>query len=143
MATTVSIVDTGPLIAALDRSERHHDWAAAHLEMQAPPLLTCEAVLSEAAFMMRRAGLDESLPLAFSERGMVRSLAVVDSEQDSRLVRRLMERYRNVPMSFADACLVRLAERHPGAQLLTFDSDFRIYRTTDRRTIPIIAPDTR
>lgn len=140
MASAVSIVDTGPLVAALDKSEPHHDWAVAQLALLTPPLLTCEAVLSEAAFVMRRSSLDESLPLGFAERGMVRAMAIADSEQNCRLVRRLMERYSDVPMSFADACLVRLAERHPGAQILTFDSDFRIYRTTDRRAIPVITP---
>ncbi len=141
MAVAVSLIDTGPLVAALDRSEPHHDWAAAQLERLEPPLLTCEAVLSEAAFLLRRAGANEALPLRLAERGMVSTVAVTESERDMAHLRRLMEQYSNVPMSFADACLVRLAERFSDAQLLTLDSDFRIYRASGQRTISLLTPE--
>jgi len=105
-----------------------------------PPLLSCEAVLSEAGYLMRRSGLDESLPLGWVTSGTLQLEPSVPSVRESGVLRRLMERYSNVPMSFADACLVRLAERNPGVQLLTFDSGFRIYRTTDGRAIPLLTP---
>ncbi len=103
--------------------------------------MTCEAVLSEAAFLLRRAGANEALPLRLAERGMVRTVAVTESERDIAHLRRLMEQYSDVPMSFADACLVRLAERFADAQLLTFDSDFRIYRASGQRTISLLTPE--
>lgn len=140
MADTVSLIDTGPLVAALDRSEPHHDWAVTQLESLEPPLLTCEAVLSETAFLLRRAGTNEALPLRLAERGMVRTVAVTESERDVARLRRLIEQYSNVPMSFADACLVLLAERFPNAQLLTLDSDFGIYRAAGQRAIPLLTP---
>jgi predicted nucleic acid-binding protein len=52
----------------------------------------------------------------------------------------MMEKYRQVPMSYADACLVWLAENHLGSPVLTLDSDFSIYRLDRARTVPIVAP---
>ena len=52
----------------------------------------------------------------------------------------LLRRYRNVPMSLADACLVRLSELYGDCAVLTLDSDFRIYRRHGRQVIPVLAP---
>ena len=52
-----------------------------------------------------------------------------------------IERYKSVPMSFADACLVRLAELHPGGVIFTFDADFRIYRRHGNKVIPVLMPE--
>ncbi|MGI9175334.1 MAG: hypothetical protein ACR2GR_08465 [Rhodothermales bacterium] len=52
----------------------------------------------------------------------------------------LMTTYRNVPMDFADACLVRMSELHPDSQVMTLDSDFDIYRRHRREVIPVIRP---
>jgi len=51
-----------------------------------------------------------------------------------------MARYQSVPMSFADACLVRMSELWPKTPVFTLDSDFRIYRRNKRQSIPLIAP---
>jgi predicted nucleic acid-binding protein len=70
-------------------------------------------------------------------------LAVVNVlEQEADAVGRLMRRYASVPMSLADACLVRIAERTANATVLTLDSDFRIYRQKGRRLIPLIMRDS-
>jgi predicted nucleic acid-binding protein len=61
-------------------------------------------------------------------------------EADAEALGRLINRYHNVPMSLADACLVRMVERHPKATVLTLDRDFRVYRTHGRRVIPAIMP---
>ena len=63
-------------------------------------------------------------------------------DEDAGAITRLMERYRNVPMSLADACLVRLVERTVGGTLFTLDSNFRIYRQKGRRLIPLLAPSS-
>ena len=57
------------------------------------------------------------------------------------MIEQLMEKYANVPMSFADACLVRMAELYPNSAVLTLDSDFRIYRKNRNQVIPVIMPD--
>jgi predicted nucleic acid-binding protein len=61
-------------------------------------------------------------------------------EADVQALGRLMTRYEDVPMSLADACLVRIVERHPATTVLTLDSDFRVYRAQGRRVIPAIMP---
>ena len=140
MASPTVVVDTGPIVALLDADEAHHDWARRQFDMLAPPLLTCEAVLSETSFLLHRVGGDSSLPLALVERGVLRVERLVNSSDDALAISRLIRRYGNVPMSFADACLVRLVERTEHASIMTFDSDFHIYRQARRRVIPLLAP---
>ena len=134
------VVDTGPIVALLDADEAHHDWARDQFASLAPPLLTCEAVLSETSFLLQRIGADPSIPLTLVERGVLRVERLVDAGEDVLAIGRLMRRYRDVPMSFADACLVRLVERTDRASILTLDSGFQIYRQARRRVIPLLIP---
>jgi predicted nucleic acid-binding protein len=106
--------------------------------MYRPPLLTCESVLSEAAFLLRREGRDSSLLFAMLERDAIRIGMSVQEEQAE--VRALMHRYRHQPMSLADACLVRMSELHPDGEVFTLDADFRIYRRYGNRVIPVRMP---
>jgi predicted nucleic acid-binding protein len=132
------IVDAGPLVAFLNRRDTHHSWAVEALGRVRPPLLTCESVISEACFLLRRdaKGADGVLEL------VARDLLQVafDLAQELDDVRRLMKRYADVPMSLADACLVRMSERYTKASVLTLDGDFRHYRRRGRQVIPLIAP---
>ena len=132
-------VDTGPLLAAVDASQQHHGWVRKAIAAIDPPLLTCEAVLSETSFLLRRDGLDPSLPLALVGRGVLDVVPVVASIHDAVAVSKMMRRYRDVPMSFADACLVRIVERL-GGSVMTFDSDFFVYRQESKKAIPVLAP---
>ena len=134
------VVDTGPIVALLDTDEAHHDWARSQFAALGPPLLTCEAVLSEASFLLHRAGADPSLPVTLVERGALRVERPITSEADALAVGRLIRRYRSVPMSFADACLVRIVECTDNASIMTLDSDFRVYRQAGRRVIPLLIP---
>lgn len=138
MAASV-IVDTGPIVAFLDADDQHHAWAKAHFARLRPPLLTCEAVLTEACFLIARGGGDESAVTEMVERGVLSVARLFDAEAAS--IARLMRRYKNVPMSLADACLVRLIELTSQATLFTLDSDFAIYRQKGRRLIPLLAPE--
>ncbi|MCY4599489.1 MAG: PIN domain-containing protein [Acidobacteria bacterium] len=134
------VVDTGPIVALVDADERHHDWARRTFDDLQPPLLTCDAVLSEASFLLRRAGADPDLPAALVERGVLRVAAGCATSDAARAVGRLIRRYANVPMSFADACLVRIVETTANASVMTLDGDFRIYRPASRRVIPLLMP---
>jgi len=138
---TSVIVDTGPLVAFLNGRDRQHDWVTGVLDGIAPPLLTCDSVLSEACFLLQdvRGGSDAVLELM--SRGIVKSTFRVDAELEA--VRRLMTKYSSVPMSLADACLVRMTELERAAAVLTLDGDFRIYRRHRRQTIPTIMPPRR
>jgi len=132
------VVDTGPIVAMLDADEANHDWVMLQVQRLRPPLLTCEAVLTEAAFLMSRVGVDSSVVPQLVTRGFV-TIAKLFDDEAAQIVR-LMARYRNVPMSLTDACLVRLVERTPNATLFTLDSDFSIYRQKSRRLIPLLTP---
>jgi len=133
------LLDTGPLVALLNARDAHHGWARELLASVAPPLVTCEAVLSEACFLVRQlhGGRDRVLELV--HRGAVAVPFRLEDELPA--VRRLLSRYADVPMSLADACLVRMAEQHAGSAVMTMDGDFRIYRKHGRQIVPTLMPE--
>jgi predicted nucleic acid-binding protein len=135
----VGLLDTGPLVSFLAAGLEHHEWATEEWKRLRPPLLTCEPVLTEATFLLKREGRDTDPLFALLDRGVIRiGLSVQQQQADLRV---LMHRYRNRPMSLADACLVRLSEIHSEAELLTLDSDFRIYRRHGNKVIPLRIPE--
>jgi predicted nucleic acid-binding protein len=130
------IVDSGPLAALLDPREQHHVWARETLYRQAAPWLTCEAALSEAFFLLHpphARALDRLLRHGHLRLGfaLVEQLpAVLD----------LRAKYASVPMSLADACLVRMTETLPDPLVVTTDANFRIYRRHSRQVVPCLMP---
>ena len=102
-------------------------------------MLTCEPVLTEAAFLLKRAGHDADPIFELLARGVIR--VALDLQAELEDIRALMHRYRNRPMSLADACLVRLSELHANAEVFTLNSDFRIYRRHGNKVIPVLIPD--
>lgn len=135
---TQVIVDTGPLVAFLNKRDRYHPWVREVLGTVAPPLFTCESVLSEACFLVRDLPGGPDAVLELVSRGIVRVSFPLANELDA--VRRLMKKYQNVPMSVADACLVRMTELERDTAVLTVDSDFRVYRRNRRQVVPTIMP---
>ena len=103
-----------------------------------PPLLTCEPVLAEAAHILHRHGCETDPLLALIERGVLSITFSVEAELAS--LRQLIRRYRDQPMSLADACIVRMAELHNKPCVWTLDSDFHIYRRLGRLVIPTLTP---
>ncbi|GIK50573.1 MAG: PIN domain-containing protein [Hyphomonadaceae bacterium] len=136
--TAHTLVDTGPLVAWFNRAERHHEWAVTQFKRLKPPLLTCEAVLTEACFLLRSGRIDPAVALDAVRRGAVKLDFSLAAEIEP--VNRLMRRYANIGASLADVCLVRMSELHSNCKVLTLDRDFLIYRRDGRRTIPLIAP---
>jgi len=135
----VILADTGPLVAYLDRSDHHHAWAADCMNRFFEPLLTCDAVLAECVFLLQRGGLSPGPLLQLVKRGLIR--VEFDNNRETGAVEALMARYRNLPMSFADACLVRLSEIHEDSTVWTIDSHFGIFRRHRRNVIPRLSPD--
>ena len=133
------LLDTGPLVSFLASGVRHHAWTIEQWKRLRPPLLTCEPVLTEAAFLLKRDGRDADAPFELLERGVIRVALAVEEERAD--VRALMHRYRNRPMSLADACLVRLSEIHLAGEVFTLDSDFRVYRRHGNKVIPVLMPE--
>jgi uncharacterized protein len=135
MATN-ALVDTGFLVALLSRRDANHRWAAVQAAHLPPPWMTCEAVLSETAHLV--GGRGTGVLASLLRRGAVVCRYRFSDDVDAVL--KLLEKYTDVPMSFADACLVRMTETLNDPVLLTTDSDFRIYRRNGRHVIPCVLP---
>jgi predicted nucleic acid-binding protein len=135
----IVIADTGPLVALIDPDTREHEWVRDLAKALPRPLLTSEPVLTEAAFLLTRDGFDADELFALADE---RVIAVgIEFNRERASLRSLMRKYRGVPMSLADATLVRLSELHRDCQVLTFDSDFGIYRRHGNKVIPVLMPE--
>ena len=132
------LLDTGPLVAMLDRRDAYHGWSTAQWAQIEPPLLTCEAVLSEACFLLRKLLPGPKAVTELLGRRVVQTPFRL--EDHVKPIADLMEKYATVPMSLADACLVRMAELHADSSVLTLDRDFRVYRKHGRQVVPVIMP---
>jgi len=133
------LIDAGPLTALLNPREEHHNWALAALRKLEQPLLTSEPVLAESAHLITRHGGDPDGLFDLRARGLIAVGIRFDEGWES--LRELTARYRNVPMSLADATLVRLSELYRECQVFTLDSDFRIYRRHGNKVIPVLMPE--
>ena len=130
-------MDTGPLVAYFCASESRHAWAVEQFKNLLPPILTCEPVLTEACFLLARAKIPASRLLEKIGPGILEIGIRLDDEANA--VAELMHRYQNLPMSLADACVVRLAEIS-GLPICTLDSDFTVYRRHRRGRLDLISP---
>jgi predicted nucleic acid-binding protein len=134
-----TLLDTGPLVSILNTEDAHHEWAVHHARRLDAPFLTSEAVLSEAHFLLQD-----------TPGGRRRLIEIAESDQlqvpfsyahHAGRVNELMRTYSDLPMSFADACLVRMAELYDDGRVFTVDSDFRVYQKHGRDPIPVLMPD--
>ena len=137
----VLIAGRGALVAYPDRRDQYHECTKAPFGRIRPSQLTCEAVLAEACFRLRNVSGGSQRVRDLLERGVVFVAFRLDKELSG--VAKLLARYANVPMSLADACLVRMAEQHPRGVVLTLDHDFHVYRKNGRQVIPTLMPDRR
>jgi predicted nucleic acid-binding protein len=129
------IADTGFVVAFLNRSDRHHDWATEIAKGVSQPLLTCEAVLAETAFQVGSVGR----VLALAQEGLLR--IAFDLPNNLEEIVSLAERYRDRTPDLADLCLIRMSELYENLPVFTVDeNDFRVYRRNRRDVIPIICP---
>lgn len=135
MAASV-IVDASFLIALLNPREPDHAWADRQARQYPPPWKTCDAALSETFFVLGPA--NAPLLAALLRRGAV--VPAFRFDETTEAVLTLMQKYADVPMSLADACLVRMTELLADPVLLTTDTDFRVYRRHGRQTVPYILP---
>ncbi|TMB53112.1 MAG: PIN domain-containing protein [Deltaproteobacteria bacterium] len=136
----MTICDTGPLVAYLNRNDRYHAWAVALMKQVAPPMLTCEPVLTEVAYFLREDRVDVDPLFQLLERGALR--LEFDMSAHWPRVRTLMARYDRMDM--ADASIVVMTELHTRCQVLTVDrKDFSVYRRNERQVIDFVAPPKR
>src|ERR1700730_9612325 len=128
------LVDAGFVVALLSSRDAHHQWAVTQASELPPPWRTCEAVLSEAFHLLGERGAPHRGPLLRRGALLVAFTLTANMEQ----VVRLIEKYSNVPMGLADACLVRLTESLADPIILTTDQDFRVYRRHSRQVVPCV-----
>lgn len=139
MSNPLVLMDAGPLAALIDRRDRFHQWARQLTETLPTPCVTSESVVSEAAHILRRGGVPTEHLFNLLERQSV--LVAFNFQDESKAIATMIAKYADVPMSVADATLVRLSEIHDASLVFTIDSDFRIYRKHGRWQIPLIIPD--
>jgi predicted nucleic acid-binding protein len=132
------LADAGPLISFLVQTTEHHRWACEQMARFRPPLLTCEPVLAETEYLLRRQKLEVRPLLELLERGVLQ--VAFNLQEELLAVKALVSRYANVPMSLADACLVRMSETRNQATVWTLEKDFRIYRRHGRLVISALFP---
>ena len=135
MGATV-LVDGGFLVALLSRNDQYREWATAQAARLTQPWITCEAALSEAFHLLGRQG--EPKLAALLRRGVASPRFDLETELETILA--LMDKYSDVPMSLADACLVRMTEILADPVVVTTDRDFRVYRRHSRQVIPCLLP---
>jgi predicted nucleic acid-binding protein len=130
-----AIADTGFVVAFKNRTDQHHGWAVELARALAAPTLTCESVLSQAAFHL---GSSEEV-LALVSEGMLK--VAFECDKNSEKLRDLAVRYANRRPDLADLCLIRMSELYPRHVLITVDEeDFRVYRRNKREAIPLLCP---
>lgn len=136
MAESV-LVDASFVVALFSRRDRHHHWAVVQSANHARPWHTCEPALSEAFYLLGPRGARALKTLL--RRGSLRPAFDLGDQLDPVL--QLMDKYADVPMSLADACLVRMSETRSDSLILTLDTDFRVYRRHSRQVVPCLIPD--
>jgi predicted nucleic acid-binding protein len=127
-------------VALQNKNDHYHHWAVDALAKVAPPLLTCEAVISETCFLLRDFKKSDVL-FQWLRNGAIQIAFYLPNH--AQAVQSLMAKYANIPMLYADACLLRMAEIHTSSSIFTVDSDFRIYRKHGNEPLTLIYPDTQ
>ena len=132
------LIDAGPLVAFLREAERHHAWAVEQFK-RFPVFRTCEAVVAEACARLSYYREDQSRVVDLLVDGAL--VSDFDVNRNADRVSRLMKKYADQPMDFADACVVAMTEQISDCLLITLDHrDFSVYRRHEREVVPFVSP---
>jgi uncharacterized protein len=132
------IADSGVLTAFLDKRDFWHSWALENFKTLPKPFVTCEAVIAETSHLLQNVFNGQEMLLSLLESGLIELDFSLSNEVSE--VKTLMTKYADVPMSLADACLVRMCEIKHNSLIFTLDSDFRIYRKNGKDEVSQIIP---
>jgi len=130
------LLDTGAIVALLDRSEKHHARCAAIVADLGQPLVTCEAVIAETCYLLRRISGAAETVLENVARGVFQ--LPFQLSRSAFPVRNIMRKYRDQPADFADACLIHLADELDTGDILTLDRDFELFRWRKSRAFNLL-----
>jgi predicted nucleic acid-binding protein len=130
------LLDTGVIVALLDRSEKYHHACAAAIRDLDAPLITCEAVLAESCYLLRNL---PGAPEAVIENVAAGIFQVpFQLSREATGVKQVLRKYRDRRIDLADACLICLADEFGTADILTLDKDFEVYRWSRRKPFRIL-----
>jgi len=121
-----ALLDTGVIVALLDRSEKYHQACADAVRAVEAPLITCEAVIAESCYLLRKLSGAPEAVIDNVNAGIFQ--IPFQLSQETAGVKQILGKYRDRQIDLADACLIRLAEEFETADILTLDSDFKVYR---------------
>lgn len=135
------LVDTGPLLAFVNKRDQYHRWSVKQFDSLEEPFYSCEAVFAETVYQLLGLGVNPDMVVEYVTDGDIKILPAFSSPDQQNRVRGLIDKYNDLPCDFADACLVRLYEeaREP-AKIITLDSDFTIYRTQQGQPLSLMSP---
>jgi predicted nucleic acid-binding protein len=132
------LLDTGVIVALLDRSERRHGDCANAIDAVSVPLVTCEPVIAEACYLTR--GL-HGAPEAILQNVAAGTFQIpIQLSQCAVAIQRILRKYRDQEVDLADACLIHLASELRSGEILTLDRDFAVYRWGANRPFRPILP---
>jgi predicted nucleic acid-binding protein len=120
------LLDTGVIVALLDRSEKFHQACAKEVQELDAPLITCEAVIAESCYLLRNLPGAPEVVIENVAAGIFQLPFQLSKEAAG--VKQILRKYRDRRIDLADACLIRLADEFETADILTLDKDFKIYR---------------
>ena len=131
-----ALLDTGVIVALLDRSEKFHQACADAVHEMHAPLITCEAVIAESCYLLRSL---PGAPEAVLENVVAGIFQIpFQLSRDAPGVKQALRKYRDRKIDLADACLIRLADEFETDDILTLDKDFAIYRWAKNKTFRIL-----
>jgi len=133
------IADAGVIVGLIYKRDQWHEWALSLAKELTPPFFTCEAVITEACFLLQDVSGGEQNVLGMLADGYLQIKFSLSEHAAS--VKALMKKYDSVPMSLADASIVRMTELIANSTIFTADGDFLIYRKNGRTKIPLIYPE--
>ena len=120
------LLDTGVIVALLDRSESSHEACAETVRSLESPLVTCEAVIAESCYLLRNL---PGAPEAVIENVVAGIFQLpFQLSREAAGIKQILRKYRDHRIDLADACLIRLADEFETPDILTLDKDFQIYR---------------
>jgi uncharacterized protein len=130
------LIDTGVIVALLDRGEKQHNACVETVQGLAAPLVTCEAVIAESCFLLRALRGASEAVIQNVAAGIFQISFQISSSANE--LKRILKKYQDRRIDLADACLIHMADEHDTGEILTLDGDFRIYRWSKNKPFHIM-----